>query len=199
MYLYGKSTEVQPDGQRNKALISIDDKRSYETLFKTYYQPLCNYACSILKDIDEAEEVVQGVFLNIWKKWNGMQIETSARSYLYRAVHNDCLNKIKHDKVKAVYAEDYRKSMRQGSEDGSQILQAKQLAARIDTAIDQLPKQCGEVFRMNRFAHLKYAEIAGQLNISVKTVEAHMGKALRLLRGELKDYLPFLIALLFTY
>lgn len=172
---------------------------AFEHLFNVYYKTLCNYACSILKDIDEAEEVVQNTFFNIWKKREVLQITTSFKAYAYKAVHNDSLNKLKHAKVKAVYAADYKSTMNGGFADSGQILEAKELGQRINEAINALPEQCGNVFKLSRFENLKYSEIAEQLDISVKTVENHMGKALKLLRGELREYLPLLICLLFKF
>ncbi|PBQ34937.1 RNA polymerase sigma-70 factor [Sphingobacteriaceae bacterium] len=166
-------------------------------MFNTYYQSLCNYACSMLKDIDEAEEVVQNTFFNIWNKREALQISSSFKSYVYRAVHNDCLNKIKHGKVKAVYAADYKSSMGGGFDDSAKVLESKELGKQIHEAISSLPEQCGIVFKLSRFENLKYSEIAEHLDISVKTVENHMGKALKILRGHLKDYLPLVTWLFF--
>jgi RNA polymerase sigma-70 factor (family 1) len=198
-YLCGENPKrVELSEQQYWQLISEGDKKAYEHVFHTYYQSLCNYACSMLKDIDEAEEVVQNVFFNIWSKRESLQINTSIKSYVYRAVHNDSLNKIKHGKVRAVYAEDYKSSMSGGFEDSAKLLDAKELGKQINAAIAGLPEQCGNVFRLSRFENLKYSEIAEQLNISVKTVENHMGKALKILRGELKDYLPLVMWLFFA-
>ena len=191
------SNRVQLSEQQYWQLISKGDKKAYEHVFRTYYQSLCNYACSLIKDMDEAEEVAQNVFFNIWNKREALQISTSIKSYLYRAVHNDCLNKIKHGKVRTIYAEDYKSSMGGGFEDSSKILDGKELNKQINEAIDSLPEQCGNVFRLSRFENLKYSEIAEQLEISVKTVENHMGKALKILRERLKDYLPLVMWLFF--
>jgi len=180
-------------------LISEGDKNAFERMFKAYYKPLCNYACSIIKDIDESEDVVQNMFYNLWHKRETIQINTSVKSYLYRAVHNDCLNKIKHGKIKSIYVEDYKKSADASFEDASKALQAKELGKQINEAIASLPEQCGNVFKLSRFENLKYSEIAMQLNISVKTVENHMGKALKILRERLKDHLPVLVWLLFIH
>jgi RNA polymerase sigma-70 factor (ECF subfamily) len=184
---------VQLDEQQYWQQVSQGDKKAFEHLFNSYYQMLCNYGCSLLKDMDEAEEVVQNTFFNIWKKREELQITSSFKSYVYRAVHNECLNKVKHGKVRAVYAADYKHTSGHLAADSAQVLEAKELKLRINKAIDALPEQCGLVFRLSRFEELKYAEIAGQLGISIKTVENHMGKALRLLRAELKDYLPLLL------
>jgi len=187
---------VQFSEQHNWQLISEGDKQAYEHLFRAYYQSLCNYSCTLLKDMDEAEEVVQNVFYILWNKRESLQISGSLKSYIYRAVHNDSLNKIKHKKVRAVYADDYRSSV-SATESGLQTLEAKELGKEINAAIDSLPEQCGVVFKLSRFEHLKYSEIAEQLNISIKTVENHMGKALKLLRARLKDYITILLCYLF--
>ncbi len=182
--------------QKYWQLIKEGDKSAFEQLFKTYYKPLCNYTCSIIKNIDESEEVVQNMFYNLWNKRETIQINSSVKSYLYRAVHNDCLNKIKHGKIKSAYAEDYKKSTDGSLEDASKIVQAKELGKQINEAIASLPEQCGVVFKLSRFENLKYSEIAEQLNISVKTVENHMGKALKIMRERLKEHLYLLIWLL---
>lgn len=189
--------EVQLNEQQYWQQISQGDKKAFEQMFNTHYQSLCNYACSMLKDIDEAEEVVQNTFFNIWNKREVLQVSTSVKSYVYRAVHNDCLNKIKHSKVKAVYAADYKSSMGSGFDDSAKVLESKELGKKINDAISSLPEQCGIVFKLSRFENLKYSEIADHLDISVKTVENHMGKALKILRGHLKDYLPFITWLFF--
>lgn len=196
MYLYAENPyTVQVNEQQSWQLISQGDKKVFEQVFNTYYQLLCNYACSMLKDIDEAEEVVQNMFFNIWTKRESLQVNTSIKSYIYRATHNDCLNKIKHGKVRTVYAQDYKSSMNIQDHDSAQVLQAKELGNTINKAIDTLPEQCGLVFKLSRFENLKYQEIAERLDISVKTVENHMGKALKILRSELKDYLHIIIFL----
>lgn len=188
-----KIRNVQLSEQQYWQLISNGDKSAFEHVFKTYYQPLCNYACTLIKDLDEAEEVVQNTFFNIWNKRTALQITSSLKSYLYRAVHNDCLNKLKHGKVRVMYAEDYKSSMAGGFHSSSQLLDGKELNVQINEAINALPEQCGLVFKLSRFEELKYSEIATHLNISVKTVENHMGKALKILREKLKDYLPLVL------
>jgi RNA polymerase sigma-70 factor (family 1) len=193
------SKKLQLDDQQYWPLISKGDKAAFEQAFRVYYQSLCNYAVPLIKDKDEAEEVVQNVFFNIWRKRGALQINSSLKSYLYRSVHNDCLNKLKHVKVKTLYAEDYRKTAGGGFNSAADTLEAKELGLKINSAIDALPEQCGNVFRLSRFENLRYAEIAAQLEISVKTVENHMGKALKILREQLKDYLPALCWLIFNY
>lgn len=193
MYLCGNNTNtVQANETEYWPLIRQGDKKAYEVLFRAHYQALCGYARSVIKDADEAEEVVQTLFFNLWNKRESLEINTSLKSYLYRAAHNDCLNRLKHGKVKTMYAEHYKGSYGQAYHDQAGQLHAKELGQRIEAAIGQLPEQCGNVFKLSRFENLRYNDIAEQLGISVKTVENHMGKALKILREELKDYLPAL-------
>jgi RNA polymerase sigma-70 factor (ECF subfamily) len=183
---------LQPNDQEYWQLISQGDKIAFEKAFRAFYAALCNYALSLVKDKDESEEVVQNVFFNIWNKRTALQVSGSLKSYLYRSVHNECLNKIKHVKMKTTYAEDYRKNASGSFDNAADHLHAKELGQKINTAIDSLPEQCGNVFKLSRFENLKYNEIAQHLNISIKTVENHMGKALKILREQLKDYLPLI-------
>jgi len=173
------------------------DEQVFETIFRTYYERLCSYANTILNDIDEAEEMVQGAFLTVWEKHETMEIHTSVKSYLYRAVHNSCLNRVKHYKVRKEHGEAYKHQADYLHDDASELLVGSELESLVAAAIDSLPQQCKTVFKLSRFENLSYAEIAEQLNISVKTVENHMVKALKTLREKLKDYLPVLIWLLF--
>lgn len=172
------------------------DEQVFEEIFRTYYERLCNYANTILNDMDEAEEMVQNAFITVWEKHESLEIHTSLKSYLYRSVHNSCLNRVKHYKVRQIHGEAIKHQADILYDDASEDLVGKELEGVINQAIEELPQQCRMVFRLSRFENLSYAEIAEQLNISVKTVENHMVKALKTLREKLKDYLPVLIWLL---
>ncbi|HWA34904.1 MAG TPA: RNA polymerase sigma-70 factor [Cyclobacteriaceae bacterium] len=175
------------------AALKEGNESAFEMLFRTYYKPLCNYAYSFLNDKDEAEEVVQSAFIGVWDKRTSIEIQTSMKSYLYRMVRNSCLNVIKHSRVKMQHA---RHEMAGGEpvyENASQAVISNELEQKIREAMKELPEQCRLVFQLSRFEELKYSEIAGQLNISVKTVENHMGKALKIMREQLKDYLPLFL------
>lgn len=168
--------------------LQMGDERAMESLFRESYQRLCNYANTILNDIDESEEVVQQVFVQLWEKREKMEISTSVQSYLFKSVRNTCLNKIKHAKVRQIYAEEVT-ALSQHSEPATETTFHNELQSQIHAAIESLPEQCRLVFKLSRFEELKYSEIAEELGISVKTVENHMGKALRIMKEKLKDYL----------
>ena len=176
------------------------DEAAFEKTFRTYYSRLCKYANSLLKDSDEAEEVVQTVFLTIWEKRADLEITFSIKAYLYRAVHNHCLNRFKHAAVKEAHKEYSGHFIPQSYESVTQAIHASELEEQIEHAVNKLPVQCQKAFRMSRFEELKYHEIAERLDISIKTVENQIGKALRILRVELADYLPsVLISLFFSF
>ena len=160
-------------------------------VFRDYYKPLVRYGNTYLKDSDEAEDIVQQVFVSLWEKRDQLDIHTSIRSILYKSVQNACLNKIKHLKVRTSYAEELKATA--VYTDSSDSVQATELNERIQLAMENMPEQCSRIFKMSRFEQLRYQEIADQLGLSVKTIENQMGKALKIVREELKDYLPLLI------
>jgi RNA polymerase sigma-70 factor (family 1) len=176
------------------------DEAAFEQTFRKFYGRLCNYANSLLKDSDEAEEVVQTVFLTIWEKRADLEITFSIKAYLYRAVHNHCLNRFKHAAIKEAHKEYSGHFIAQSYESVTQAIHASELEEQIERAVSKLPAQCQKAFRLSRFEELKYHEIAERLDISIKTVENQIGKALRILRVELADYLPsMLVSLFFSF
>lgn len=164
-------------------------------LFRRLYRPLCIHARAYLQSREEAEEVVQSVFLVFWEKRNQLDIESNLTSYLYRSVRNHALNVIKHETVKRKHSGYVINHTSEESHDHDTI-ETSELEHKISTALETLPEQCRLVFTMSRYKEMKYAEIAAELGISVKTVENHMGKALRLLREQLKDYLPIILVIM---
>ncbi len=176
--------------------LQAGDITAFEMIFKNFYQPLCNYAYSFVQDRDEAEEIVQATFLSVWEKRNNLSIHTGVKPYLYAMVRNASLNVLKHEKIKQQHAAVELAVAERSTESVSRTVMASELEERIFKALNKLPEQCRLVFKLSRFEELKYAEIADQLNISVKTVENQMGKALKIMREQLKDYLPLLIVLM---
>ncbi len=157
---------------------------------------MCHYAYSFLRDKEDAEEIVQSTFLLVWERKETLEIRTSVKPYLYAMVRNACLNVLKHQRIKERHATETMAVAAHSDESVSQLIAANELELRIKEAMDELPEQCRLVFKLSRFEELKYAEIAEQLNISIKTVENHMGKALKIMREKLKDYLPLIIVML---
>ncbi len=178
------------------SLLVKRDEAAFEQVFKTHYKNLYAYAFTILKDEDEAEETVQQVFFKLWERSENLSFSGPVAAYLYRAVHNESLNFLKHQKVKEGHRLHVAYSMKNKSEQPQGKMVRKELEEKFREALNELPEQCRTVFQLSRFEDMKYREIADKLDISIKTVENHMGKALKLLRTKLVDFLPLLFILL---
>ena len=172
---------------------------AFEQFFKTYFKSLHSYAFVILQDESMAEEIVQQVFFKIWERKEQFRVHTSARAFLYRAVHNECLNYLKHQKHKISHRNHLlRANKHQKSGDNAGMrLELNELEAGLQRAIGSLPEQCRNIFYLSWFEGFKYREIAAELGLSAKTVEAQMSKALKVLRKKLIHFLPMVIWLLF--
>jgi len=169
--------------------IQDGDIREFERLFVNYYQPLCEHAGKILKDMDTAEDIVQEFFYNFWKNRNTFSPKLSLNAYLYQAIRNNALHYLEHLAVRQTYAEKISGDFQDTIQDNSQDeVEMQELNKVIYATLQQMPKRCSIVFRMNRFEGKKYREIAEILSISVKTVEADMGKALQIFRKSLKEF-----------
>ncbi len=171
---------------------------AFEKIFKIYYKPLCHYAYSFLNDGAEAEEVVQNTFVKIWERRTTIQVQTSVKAYIYSMVRNSCLNVIKHEKVKQEFAQDHQYVSEKARPVVEEKMISNDLESKIYEAMRALPEQCRLVFQLSRFEELKYQEIADQLEISVKTVENQMGKALKTMRLHLKEYLVLVLLFIQT-
>lgn len=165
------------------------DHQVFERLFREYFPPLMAFSRRILGDEDDAREVVHQVFIKLWEKRGDIDLSTSLKSYLFTAVNNRSLNVIR-DRKKFT-----REEMPEGvgEWDVSAELESMELEEKIRGVIDSLPERCRVIFELNRFDGLKYSEIASQLDISVKTVENQMSKALKILREQLAKYLTILL------
>ena len=175
------------------------DEQAFEMVFKSHFKALHAYALAIVKDSAEAEEVVQTVFLKLWEKRENLKISTSLKAYLYKAVYHGSINHLKHEKVRMKHSEQQLYINQQEAASESMAFREEreeELRERFKRALNLLPEKCRMVFYLSRFEELKYQEIAQRLDISVKTVEAHMGKALKTLRTQLAEYMPVLLILL---
>ena len=147
-----------------------------------------------LDSVEEAEEIVQEVFAKIWDKIGSLEIQISAKSYLYSAVRNSCFNYLKHQKVRQAHAAHELRTKSEGVE--SFHMETKELGNAIAAAVGKLPERCRMIFEKSKFEDKKYREIAEEMNISVKTVENQMGRALKILREELRQYMPLLVLMI---
>lgn len=178
--------------------IKIGDERSFEQVFRAYYPRLCAYAMTVLNDRDEAEEVVQALFCRLWEQRDTLDVTTSMQAYLFRATRNASLNHIKKVQTREAYKVMNLEQMNNNPEYQPDRTTNNELRRRLERAIAELPEQCRLIFKLSRFEELKYKDIADQLGISVKTVENQMGKALKILRLKMVDYLTLLMIFYFA-
>lgn len=173
----------------------ITSQEEFELLFRQMYAPLCRKVFRILKDQEASEDIVQDIFVKLWEKRSEINIQTGIQPYLYRAVANAAFNYLKKDRPFEEFDSDIHENT---DHINSQLqLESQETARHIHHVIDALPPACKTIFLLSREDGLSYKEIAETLNISIKTVENQMGKALKILREKLSTYLATLTALLF--
>jgi RNA polymerase sigma-70 factor, ECF subfamily len=161
---------------------------AFDEIFRTYYARLVRLSQGMLGELAPAEELAQDVMLELWRRRVSLTVETSLQAYLFRATRNRTLNYLRHEKVAqrgAVFAAPEMTAQAVGDR---AVIQAE-IDAAINTAMQQLPPRCREVFELSRVQGLKYSEIADALGISIKTVEAQMTKALRIMREQMASYM----------
>ena len=169
--------------------LAAGDDTAFDTIFRTWYAPLVRIATYLLHDDAVAEEVVQDVLLEVWRRRDTLAFEQEPRRYLMRATRNRALNRVRHDAV-ASRAAALDISEEAHAATAPAMVQAAELERAIAQAVATLPARCRAVFELSRRNHMSYAEIADALEIAPKTVENQMGKALRMLRVALADWLP---------
>jgi len=177
-------------------LIKTGDKSAFETLFKAHYSHLCAYAKTFLIDLDAAQDLVQEFLFQLWQKREELPVDVHPAAYLFKSIQNRCLNVLKHRKIQDKHRDFTINSVRE-HENTELEQETNELHEKIRQTIDKLPPERRKVFVMHRYEEMKYREIAEKLNISIKTVENQIGKALSFLRDELKDYLPLLFLFIF--
>ncbi len=161
------------------------DTRAFEQLFKPYYERLCLFANRFIDNMPAAEEIVADAYAALWEKRTTILISISFRAYIYRAVHNRCLNYIKHKRIEREYI-DYLLQNYLPADDYSDSGREEELEKEVEDAIESLPDKCRQIFKMSRYDHLRYREIASKLDLSPKTVERQMVIALEKLRRQLR-------------
>jgi RNA polymerase sigma-70 factor (ECF subfamily) len=169
--------------------IKAGDESAFDFVFRMHYAHLVRMAESVVRERALAEEVAQEVMLELWRRRETLELEQSFRAYLLRSTRNRALNHIRHQRIVAREAEAAALEPRHAPS-AEEMTLALELERAVRDAIEGLPDNCREVFQMSRDQGLRYAEIASALEISVKTVEKRMGRALAALRERLGPWLP---------
>lgn len=178
-------------------MLTTEGEAAMELIFRRHYAQVCRAVYRVIPQKETAEDIAQEVFLELWKKRGQLNIATSLGAYLRRAAVNRALNHIRDQKMK--WSDDTElPSMTDSSPGIPEQLETDELQQLVDQYINQLPEKCRLVFVLSRFETLSHAEIAAQLDISPKTVENQITKALRFLRIALGPYIGRIILLLFS-
>lgn len=175
--------------------LKAGDPSAFETIFTSYYSDLVLFARRFTHDITNAEEIVQNIFLVLWENRVAININISLKSYLLKTIQNKCIDWYRSKKIRKSYAETFSELPPQLIDDTDSYLLYSELYEKIEKTLDELPKQVSETFRLNRNKGLKYQEIAIMLGVSVRTVEVRIGKALQILRENLKDYFVLILSI----
>jgi RNA polymerase sigma-70 factor (ECF subfamily) len=165
------------------------DETAFDEIFRAWYPSLVRTAESIARSRAVAEEIVQDVMLELWRRRESLARDTSPQAYLFQSTRNRALNHVRHERVERK-VEPVLTARSDIDASAPAELVEEEIEVALRSAVAELPERCREVFELSRNSGLKYSEIAAVLGISVKTVEAQMGKALRSLRVKLAQWLP---------
>lgn len=163
-------------------LLKLGDQAAFAEIYERFWSILFLHARNVLRDNEEARDIVQELFTTLWHKSGNLELSTALSSYLYKAVRNKVFDHLKHKKV----MNDYLKSLNEFIEESQfipdELIREKELSALIENEIRALPPKMREVFELSRKQHLSYKQIAQKLNISEHTVKSQVSNALRALK-----------------
>ena len=168
---------------------NLSDPIQFEMAYKQYFSSLVGFAYQYVEDSDTSEDIVQEMFGKLWNKVEGIDIRTNLKSYLFGAVRNACLNYLRHQKV----VESHESQSDEGYVHQINFLEMDELQEKVNEALAQLPEKRRQIFELSRFEEKKYHEIAEELDISIKTVETQMSRALKVMREVLGSYITYVI------
>jgi RNA polymerase sigma-70 factor, ECF subfamily len=175
------------------------DEHAFEKIFKADYNRIAGFCQQFIGDKDKARSLAQEAFVKLWLNRKKVDSVNGIRSFLYTSAKTDCLNYLRHKKVINNY-EDHQLQLKEGQINGEILesfdfnqLEFTELETLINQSISELPEKCRQVFMMSRMEGKKNSEIASELDISVKSVEANVTRALKTLRIKLSEYLPLIL------
>lgn len=185
-------------------LFKQGNEKAFEFFFHKHYAAICGFCTQFLKDKDRAESIAQEAFIHLWTQREAVEKIAGIKSFLYTVARSRCLNVLKHESITRNFRD--QSLARREQQLHTEVLQSlefdpmtlQELEEVLEQFLGELPERTAEVFRLKKFLDKKNSEIAAELNISIKTVEAHMTKALSLLRLRLSDYLSLLLLFLFS-
>jgi RNA polymerase sigma-70 factor (ECF subfamily) len=175
--------------------LKLDDETALSAIYKRYWELLYTSAYHVLKDKQVCEDIIQELFIKLWNKRYSTRITVSLKAYLYASIRYEVYRQIRTGAVRGNFYDDVLERIHTPAVYDN--IEYKELTARVSSVIDTLPEKCREVYKLSREECLSHKEIASQLNISTKTVENHLTKALRQLRTFIGS--TFLLHIMFLF
>lgn len=175
-----------------------DDQEAFRELFFDFYPSLCVFAQRYVSSPQACEDIVQDTFFHLWKNRKRIEITSSFRNLLVTSVKNSCMDYLRKQSVRQHYAGKQTETISINIDTPETIYTIKELETMLHTALLQMPENIRRAFELSRFENMTYNQIAEEMAISSKTVEAYISKALTLLRAEFKDYLPIALIVIST-
>ena len=166
------------------------NEEDLERIFHRFYRYLTVTAYQLIPDEGKAQDLAQDLFFSLWTKRASLTVSGSLKAYLRKAIVNRCIDELRREKRRGGTSDEQLPYQAAAQTGADALLEVSELQQHINHAIDQLPERCRAVFALSRFHNLSNKEVAAKLDISVKTVENQMTKALRLLRQALVNHLP---------
>lgn len=176
-----------------RKMVVDDDHEAFKELFYEFYPSLCVFATRYIPSSETCEDIVQDAFLNIWKNRKTLHVHSSFRNFLITTVRNSCTDYIRKQSSRERYLQNLSFTTQDPMPD--EVYTINELQDMLSVALQKLPPNIQSAFQMSRSDSMTYNEIAVEMDISPKTVESYISKALKLLRDELKDYLPLVLLL----
>lgn len=169
------------------------DKKAFETIFKTYFTSLVNYAFGLVSNMETAKDLTEDIFYYIWENRKILRISHSLKGYLFKTIHNKCLDYLKREQVKLKHIQDAT-PLKQLEEQENVLFASfyqpeyhdDEIDKKLEIAIDSLPEQAKKIFRMKRFDGMSYKEISNELNISENTIKKQISRSLQKIKEALK-------------
>lgn len=183
------------DKHTDEALLDMlqdGDQRAFKALYDRYWTPLWSYAVNAMADDDEAEDILQELFMSIWEKRTTLHINTSLKAYLYRAVLNRVIDRIDRSKYRKTYLDDLKRTYDEGTYSTEHILFEKELTERVEACVNQMPPKMRTIFSLSRFERMNHQQISDYLNVSRENVNRQIKNALILLKRNLLVLVIFL-------
>jgi RNA polymerase sigma-70 factor (ECF subfamily) len=172
-----------------------NDQSSFSVIFTGYYSDMVQFAGTFINDLDTCEDIVQNAFVDFWENRETLIILSSLKSYLLKMIQNRCIDWLRHMKIREQYNNYADHHLRLMENDTENYILRSELEVNLEKALKLLPSEISFAFRLNRQEGLTYKEIAERENVSVRTIEMRISKALVLLREHLKDYLITILVL----